>query len=85
MKDISQGYIYKCGKMSSIKGEHWRALGDVSQAIEDGVVRIRDFGHVVAFQGRSKNIVRKAIECFAEKIRYPYTVCLEWPGHYSEE
>ena len=78
------GYIYKHGKLSTIEGEHSENIGSIIEAIESGIVRIRDHGETVAFQGRTRALVLRAIAAFQDSIRIPHTITQEWPGHFSE-
>lgn len=81
---MSQGYLYHQGKLISIAETHTLAIGDVTMAIKNGMVRIRDHGNVVAFQGRSKLIVETALQQFLDIVRIPSRIAIEYPGHYSE-
>jgi hypothetical protein len=80
---MEQGYYYKSGKLVTIDGIHSNTIGNIKDAIDNGYVRIRDHGNIVAFQGRSMELVKKAIKLFKSTIRHPKTIAQEWPGHYS--
>jgi len=78
------GYVYKNGKLDQIDGEHSETIGHVKDAVNSGIVRIRDHGNIVAFQGRSKSLVKAAIKTFSETIRMPRKITAEWPGTFIE-
>lgn len=81
---MMSGYIYNRGEIYPISGDHSKNLGSIEEAIATGIVRIRDHGEMVAFQGRSRALVLRAIAEFEDSIRIPRTITQEWPGHFSE-
>ena len=80
----SDAYIFSRGKLTPLEGEHRDTVGPIGEAVDKGMVRIRDHGHTVAFQGRSKAVVDAAVRAFLDQVRVPPKVSVEWPGRYID-
>jgi len=82
----SNGYYYKQGELISLPDdcEHSEVIGCIREAVTSGIVRIRDHGNMVSFQGRSKRLVNTAFKKFCDNVRVPSWVAFEYPGTYEE-
>jgi hypothetical protein len=81
-----QGYYYRRGNLIALPvgGVHSEIIGNIADAIDSGIVRIRDHGSMVAFQGKSKRAVNTAFKKFCDEIKIPALTAFEWPGKYQE-
>lgn len=83
-------WLYKSGRLLTVETpEHCGELtklgiATISEAVQLGWVRIRRSGDLLAFQARSKDLLRSAARLFLESNEPAKTIAVEFPGRYLE-
>ena len=78
-----RAWYYYRGQLEFIPGEHPGVIGRVAK----GAVRLRyhEDRNVLAAQGRSRDLVRRAVACVLDRTDItPNAIEAEWPGHWGE-